>query len=119
MKSRLAVTIRLLMRKSKRNPSIAMTEPNRFFRELARLAKSAPSAALPSEPPLGFTTRVLANLRARARENEWARLAIRTAPVGAVAALLSLFFSPKLQIRNSAPESSALAQQIVRSALTQ
>ena len=95
-----------------------MMEPENFLKRLARLAGREPRTDLPTRPPFGFTTRVVARLRAAEPENPWARLAVRAVPIGAAAAALALLVA-QYEPPSFAPQSeiSSLAQEIVRSAV--
>jgi len=68
-----------------------MNPPDHFA---DRLAAAARCAALPRdpEPPLGFTTRVLARLRERP-PSPWERFALGAVPIAAALTLACVWFS--------------------------
>jgi hypothetical protein len=96
-----------------------MPSPENRFERLAKLSRSAPADGSADTLPPALATRVLAQLRAAAREpvSPWEWLSLRALPLAATVAAICIFFGDGLWPSPAADE-QRLAQAIVQQQLT-
>jgi hypothetical protein len=93
-----------------------MNTPHDPVDRLLQLAKEAGERPVPSEPPFGFATRVLAAIRGERQRSAWETLALRSLPVAALITVACLLLgAPR---REQPAEPQAIAQTMIELQVT-